>query len=292
MHQIPGELCNFTASDGILLTGFLYNPTHSKKGIIYLHGLGSSMVGGPIWSLYAIAKKARIALLTFNNRGMGLVNGFKKVNGKRLLAGASCERFVDCIKDVDGAIQYMKKQGFRKVVLLGHGTGCQKTAYYLLKKKNKLVKGLILLAPVDDLNCDKKLYKKRYAILVKLCKNRVKKGKGNFPLLDPRFKPSKWYSPNRLLSVISESGVEANLFNYAKPLKVIRKIHLPILAIFGKKEEYAAIPPKDMLRMIKKEFKNKNSNTKLTPGTNNFKGGEKELVKVMVDWLKKVYHLA
>ncbi len=285
MRQIQGELCNFTASDKILLTGFLYNPSHSKKAMIYLHGMGSSMIGGPIWAACAAAKKARWAVLTFNNRGTGLVMGFKKQNGKYLTAGTACERFEDCILDIEGAIRYLKKRDFKKIILIGHSTGCQKAVFYSSKKINRTVRGLVLLAPCDDLNISKKEAGSMHPWIMRYCKFKIWCGQGNTPIWNEKV---KFFSPRRILGAWSDHGIEANLFNYKKPILVIRRIRIPILSVLGKDEQYAVIPPATMLELLRKEYKNKKSSTALVPGAHNFKGGEKELTQVIANWLKKI----
>lgn len=289
MLALKGELHNFLASDKLILTGFLYNQNKRDRAILYLHGMGSTMLGGPLQAMCSAAISSKAALFTFNNRGAGTLTRFKRINGKKtesVNTGTACERFEDCIYDIEGAIRFLKSKGYSQIILVGHSTGCQKAAYYQSLKKDKRVKAIILLAPCDDMGVAKREWGKQYNWLISFCKKRTKQGKGDIPLVDDARTES--FSPKRILSAMSIQGREANIFNYDKPIKIINKLKLPILAILGKKEQYAVIPPSKMLSMIAKEFRNTLSSAVLIPGNHNFIGGEKELENAIVNWLKKI----
>ena len=96
------------------------------------------------------------------------------------------------------------------------------------------------------------------------------------------------FSAKRYYEIFKPKSIEGNLFNYNKKLDSLKKIKCPILAIFGKDEQSAVIKPQQMLEKIKLSSKNKNSEVFLTKGDHGFRGGEKELIKKVSDWIKKM----
>ena len=54
----------------------------------------------------------------------------------------------------------------------------------------------------------------------------------------------------RFLSVADERNPEANVFRYAGRLEKFRRVRIPVLAVFGSEEEFAAIPPAKMLEIL------------------------------------------
>src|SRR5262249_24525325 len=133
-----------------VLNGLWFGPKKPKQAIVWIHGLASSA-----FSRLDIIEKivdSRTAVMTFNNRGYANVARIGKTNSKKgLTAGAAYERFEDCVDDIQGAINFARKQGAKKIFLAGHSTGCQKAIYWAYKSNlKKGVGGIILFAPVSD----------------------------------------------------------------------------------------------------------------------------------------------
>ncbi len=108
----------------------------------------------------------------------------KKINKKRKKTkvdyariGGGSEEFKDCIFDIKAVVDFLSKKGYKKIVLQGHSLGCQKTTFYKYKTKDKRIKSLILLAPVDDIAFIKSALKDKYKKALKTARAMVKKGK-------------------------------------------------------------------------------------------------------------------
>ena len=126
MIALKGELVNFLSSDKLILSGFLYNAKTTNTAIVYIHGMTSTMLGGPFQAMCNAAKKSKTAFFTINNRGAGTLTRFKRLKGKKAVSvniGTACERFEECIYDIEGAIHFLKARGYSKIILVGHSTG-------------------------------------------------------------------------------------------------------------------------------------------------------------------------
>lgn len=63
-----------------------------------------------------------------------------------------CKSLDEYIADIDTALQIMHTEGIEKVVLMGHSTGGLISAYYMKKRNNPDIAGMILNSPFLDWN--------------------------------------------------------------------------------------------------------------------------------------------
>jgi len=143
---IPINLTQVVTSDGATLAGVVAEPKGRKKAaLIWLHGLTSSFDSGQalMRQLSQACNQRGIGYFKFNTRGHHVVtkDGF----------GSAYEKFEDCLKDIEAMIALAKQRGYRQIILAGHSTGASKALYYAAKKKNPLIKGLLLTGPASDI---------------------------------------------------------------------------------------------------------------------------------------------
>ncbi len=250
---IEGRLVEFVAKDKSVLNGFLMGPQNSRTCMIYVHGMTGNFYGGTLqFSIADSIAREGVSLFSINTRGHDLVSMIRKRKSRtddRFMGGTDLERFEDSFLDIDAAIKKLKELGFREFILAGHSTGCQKVTYYQYKKMGRNVIGLLLLAPVDDYNFHKRELGRKFNDTVKMSKKLVKEGKGN----DPTKTIPSHFSPRRFLSIADLKNVEARIFNYDGPLSEFSRINSHICAVFGKKEEYAAKPVLEYLKILRKK---------------------------------------
>ncbi len=282
---LKGELVRINTKDNLELPGVLFEPkAKTKTVIVHIHGLVGNFYENKL--IESIAKSSvtdDIAFLSFNNRGAGIVTEFimrksNKVDYVRM--GGSLEKFEDCVIDIRAAIDFLSKKGYVKIFLQGHSSGCQKITYYKYKTTDKRVKGLILLAPVDDVSYVKKLLGMNYTAALKIAKEL--KRKDSVP---------KWMEFYPLMNagvafqLIDRESPSGRLFDYAGELKEIKNVNCPVLAIFGSKDEYQE-KPEQKLRLLRGKLR---CDIKLVKGANHgFLGFEKDLAKTIARWMKNV----
>lgn len=278
-----GHLVKFLSTDLYSLEGFLkdaqQNTNSNKIALLHIHGLHSGWSSSTGLTLFSLSEN----IFLINTRGAGLACSIKKnIDGKKhyLTTGSAFEKFEDCIKDITGAIDFLKTQGYKKIILSGHSTGCQKIIFTQLQQPVKEVVGLVLLAPADDLNLNKQLFKNSFT-------EKLKKAK-SINHLNPNPEEFNLLSGKRFWEQNNPKSIEGNLFNYTKELSFLKKINIPILSIFGKEEQYAVISPDLMLKKIQKYTKHSQSEIKLIAGDHSFTDEAKELIKTIQTWMKKI----
>ncbi|MBI1961232.1 MAG: hypothetical protein HYS45_00850, partial [Parcubacteria group bacterium] len=144
-------LVQMKTADGLTLPGLLYKAKRSREVAIHLHGNGSSSVfyydDRQDELVNALSRKG-ISLMLFNNRGAHYVKRLNVVKQGRTIKkrfGMAYEKIKDCIPDIDGAIGFLRKQGFRTFYLVGESTGANKICvYHYYKPRNKVSKYVLL----------------------------------------------------------------------------------------------------------------------------------------------------
>ncbi len=286
------RLVQIETPDKYLLNGFWFGPEKSRRVFIFVHGLSASLFSRI--SLLSCLAQNNVSVLTFNNRGYDIVAKIKKADQRRsrkyssVIIGAAFEKFTDCVFDIQGAVNFAQKKGAKEIILIGHSTGSQKSAYFLSKRgKQKQVKAVVLLSPVSDYasslkeNGEQKL-KKIEAYATKL----VKKGKSD-ELLPISIWPDL-NSAQRFLSLNTPDS-EEEIFCYVSPdkkPKTLKKIRIPTLVVLAEKDEYRDRPIKQIAKWFTKNLRRKNTEVKVIKGADHsFTYTEKEVADLIISWL-------
>lgn len=228
------------------------------------------------------------AVLMFNNRGhdkVAFVARIGKNHHTEIRGGAAHEVFTDCVDDIQGAINLARKQGVKRIYLAGHSTGCQKSMYWAAKKKQRTVRGIILLAPISDLSAGTVVAGKRQiARAEKIALSLVKNGRKHDLL-----PTSVWSWPlladaQRFLSLYTPDSIE-EMFSYTQPKKnprIFKSVRIPLLAIFAGEDEFADRPAQKIVEWFKKHSRSKGFKTVTIPGVHHgFKGAERTVAKTI-----------
>lgn len=293
------KLVQIKTEDGLILPGLLYEAPRSKKVAIHLHGNGSSSVfyndGERDEQAKALSKKG-ISFLLFNNRGAHLIKKLdviKKNKKERKRFGMAYEKIKDCIKDIDGAINYLEKLGYKEFYLIGESTGANKICvYHYYKPKNKISK-YILLSGGDDTGIYYDIFgKKKFFELLKESKEKIKKKKGEEIIKE--LLPDDIFSYTGFYDIANPDG-DYNCFPFLEVIKSIRLskkplfryfkfVNKPTLVIYGEKDEYTYGNVSriiEILREQKPEFE-----YKIIKGADHgFSEHQRELSKIMSNWL-------
>jgi len=285
------SLISFLTPKNLRLNGVWLGSDKSETVFILLHGLGGSLFSrAPLTSLLADKKQAVLAL---NNRGSGTINYLKKETKTKtsyFLAGVAHEIFTDCVDDIDGAVAYVQSRGAKRIFLLGHSTGCQKSVYYLAKRPQGPVAGAILLAPVSDYASLKNTVSSQvYNRALSSARKLVASNNGQTLLAPKLWLPP--YSAQRFLSLYTPDSQE-ELFTYAsgrKPL-MLHRVKKPLLTLLAEMDQFADREATKIADWFKRELKNsrKHQINIISGSDHGFESKEIELTKIINLWLKNL----
>ncbi len=307
------KLVEFKTKDGLELPGILYGTRKPREAAIFLHGNGSSSVFYHQENKKPLAEalnKKDIALLYFNNRGahyikklsqkqgtlrqapIGLSSGRRQ--GKRKLYGMAFEKIKECIFDIDGAIAFLKKQGYRKFYLIGFSTGANKICVYNYYHPKNPVAKYVLLAGGDDAGIYYHLLKKaKFWKILKKAKQKIKKRQGE-EIMPELLAFNLIFSYQGFYDIANPDG-DYDIFPF---LEVIKKLKLskkplfrhfksikkPTLVVYGEQDEYAWGDVPLVVKILKnyqpgldyKIIKNAN---------HSFEKHKGQLAKIIADWI-------
>lgn len=221
----------------------------------------------------------------FNNRGHDQVAKIYTSKGARLSGGSSHEKFTDSVDDIDGAIAFVKQNGGKRVFLVGHSTGCQKSAYWA-RKRGKGIEGIILLAPISDYAATVMLDgRDKIARAMRYAKALIKKGRRHELLPERIWSPSLLADAQRFVSLYSGTGPE-EIFTYWEPKRrtsPLSKVKLPILVVLAEKDQYADRTAENLYEWFLEHIYE--GEVHIVPGADHgFKGEEHEVAKLIRSW--------
>lgn len=288
------KVLTVTTPNRILLSGLWFGGEKPQRALVFIHGL-SSNVFAHLELLTSLASE-ETAVIYFNNRGSGKVNGVKKIDKRkkkgysRIMAGEAHEVFTDCVDDLQGVVNLVKSKGVKEVYLVGHSTGSQKSVYFLSQKgKQKLVKGVILLSPMSDYaGALKTDGPEALAKAEKVAREDVEEGREH-ELLPKEVWPFL-HDAQRFLSLYTPDSKE-EIFSYCQPKRTptaLRKIKVPMLVVLAGEDEFRDRPIKKIADWFSKNSKARDSKiVVINKAPHNFKDHEKEVVKLVGNWMEK-----
>ncbi|MBI3290485.1 alpha/beta fold hydrolase [Candidatus Microgenomates bacterium] len=313
------EFVNVTTADGLDLQGLVFAPDVSpstrssstsltadaRSGHIpntvgvWIHGLTASFHSNPtrIRVLSEVFNSAGIAYATFDNRGHDLVT-FARKNDKRkpkgyrsITAGASYEKFTDCVFDLDAIVDCLAER-FKNVILIGHSTGANKVVYYLSRPGNdKKVSGVVLASPVSDVALYKKDLGRNYEKALATGRDMVKNGRGEELMSQNLVKDIR--TVRRFLSLADQNSLE-QMFptrEFRGPLTLFSKIKIPTLVIFGEKDDYLVgdgVSAKEIIDIFTRYHKSKVFRTLIIPDSDHgYRDHDADLARALVRFLQR-----
>jgi pimeloyl-ACP methyl ester carboxylesterase len=292
--EMDGKIIEFLSTDRLILNGMLCEAKRNgnrkrRSCIVYVHGLEGTFYSNHL--LKALSKhvvRAGVSLFSIETRGSYTLYALKKPrtkNKKKIYtaSGGAVEKFEDCVKDIRGAINRMVALGYNEIILAGHSTGCQKTAYYQYKFKDPRVSGLIFMAPMEDRPGYIKILGKKFNQTVANARRLYKK---NSRAMLPKDYGVGTMGARRFLSLTDTRFPESRMFCYDSNLKEFGSIRKPILAVFGGSDEYAVMTPALYAAKLQKAAEAKNVSISIISGaTHSFSEREAKLSKTVTDWI-------
>lgn len=303
MAIVNEPLCRvvrFPATDGVELTGLLYEPKRkTTRAIVWLHGTGGASVFETkrtnILAEHFLA--AGFAFFPFNNRGAHLIRRLK-AKRKSVQGGMAYERIRECVPDIDGAARELRRRGYRELILIGHSTGANKIAVYDHYKPRNPYKRYVLLAGGDDTGS---IYAhvgaRRFANGLAKARAMIKARRG-FELV-PQSLSSLPMSWTAWYDMANPDG-DYNVFPFLERLRNVRlsrrpqfrhvkSIRKPALFLYGDSDEYLYDDVRGCVEILAEAIGAK-TNVEIAvmaDADHGFGGREEELVEVVLRWMEE-----
>lgn len=144
-------------------------------------------------------------------------------------------RYTDAVAEIHAWLEWLKKQGVSRVVVLGHSRGAAQTALYAAERKHALTKAVVLLAPATLDNASPTDYEERFqqplALLLEKAQDLIRAGKGDTLL-----------EGIGLMTCADTSATAASLVSYytgphLDTMALLSKIDRPVLVVVAGGDE-------------------------------------------------------
>lgn len=293
------RIINFLATDGINLTGILYNINNKNdKVILAIHGMSSNCFKERDEIIAKKANENGIDYFCFNNRGSELTKYIRKnVNGKKekLLGGTSYEDVLEGYEDIVGAILKLKELGYQEIYLQGHSLGCTKIVYTYNELKEEEsndilenVKGIILLSLIDIPTALKVYLRDKYESYVQLAEEKENEGKG----LELMPKDS-FIHPISVKSFLrySKYNKDIDFARYGKDeeFEKINNIDVPIMMRWGNDNEMILQKADELVDNMNTYIHNARKDIDYIDGANHGYNDKEELLAIqIIDFIKNI----
>jgi pimeloyl-ACP methyl ester carboxylesterase len=184
MTTIQTELLSFTTTDDETLHGLLFTPADksSDLALLFVHGVAMNFYLPPLAVFgQAIAERGYHGFV-INTRGHDWIN---RAGDLTAFGGATYETFEDSAMDLDGALECLNRQGYKRFILIGHSLGCIKSLMYQGSRRRRDVVGIV------SCSCPKQFYSARameqpeFKQLMAQAEEMVAQGKGEEILWAP-----------------------------------------------------------------------------------------------------------
>lgn len=246
------RLVRFEASDGVELSGLLYEPRRARgRVVVFLHGTGGASIFGARRTnlLGAEFMRRGFAFLAFDNRGSHLVRRLRYSRSaarrrRDSLGGMGFEMIRDSVHDIDGVVRFVRRRGYRDITLIGHSTGANKIAVYDFYRKRNPVRRYVFLAGGDDVGLMmEQIGRARFRSA--LARARARRASSEFVPASLSPLPMSWRSFH---DMINPDG-DYNVFPFLeamgrvklsrRPLfRHLRQVRKSSLALYGDRDEY------------------------------------------------------
>lgn len=300
MKRITPQFIEFQTKDGLTLPGLLYRGKKDKAVVIYLHGNGSSSIFYDETKNRVLASalaRKNISTLYFNNRGAHLIKKLNVRRGKkeeRKRFGMAYEKIKECVADLDGAIAFLQKQGYRKFYLVGASTGANKICVYNFYRPKNDVEKYVLLGGADDTGIYyRMLGKSKFWKLLSQARRKIKAKSGEEIIKE--MLPDTIFSYIGFFDIANPDG-DYNVFPFhevlrkerlsKKPLfRYFKSIRKPTLVVYGDNDEYAGGDVPKIIEILKR-YQPRLDYHIIKGADHGFKDREKQLADIIAHWLE------
>ncbi|HSP33081.1 MAG TPA: alpha/beta fold hydrolase [Thermoanaerobaculia bacterium] len=279
---------SFEATDGVRLSGLLFEPKRrSRRVIVFLHGTGGASVFEQRRTniLAEAFTRAGIAYFPFDNRGSQIVRRLRKK--KRSTSGGSAhERIRESIFDIDGAARFLRKRGYRELIVAGHSTGANKIAVYDHYRRRNPFRRYVLLAGADDTGL---LYVQLGARRFRSALARARERRNSEELVPSSLssQPMSW----RAFYDMANPDGDYNVFSFLQQFKsrafrYLSRIPKPALFVYGDHDEF--LPPRAVEALAEAIGPKPNIEFAIMRDADHgFAGSEEDLAALILNWLSR-----
>ena len=136
------QIHSFKTADNERLHGALLTPANDKSdlALIFVHGVAMNFYLPPLFTFGQELSARGHHSFVINTRGHDWIS---RAGNLTKFGGSAYENLEDCVADLDGTIDFLKEQGYRRFILIGHSLGAIKSIIYQGTQRRADVVGIV-----------------------------------------------------------------------------------------------------------------------------------------------------
>lgn len=274
------RLCEFPTSDGETLHGLLFQPADQKRpvelALLMVHGVAMNFYSGPLPIIGQALAERGYHSLTINTRGHDWIS---RAGNKTGFGGASYENLDDCLLDIDGALEWLGRNGYRRFVLVGHSLGCIKSLVYQGIRQRSDVVGVISCSAPKQFYSARVIAQPQFPELMTQAEKLVAEGRGEDFIWAPTGGAAGLFSAR---TYVSKYGTHEK--NDVRPHAA--RLGCPLLTIAGS-AEHAYFPA--YAKELAEATGPKLGTYRIVEGANHFYDNhESDVIEIVGQWMEKI----
>jgi pimeloyl-ACP methyl ester carboxylesterase len=223
--NIQTQLCTFKTADNERLHGLLFTPIQDQSdlALLFIHGVAMNFYLPPLAVFGQELAKRRYHSFVINTRGHDWIS---RAGNLTKFGGSAYENIEQCIPDLDAALDWLRRQGYQRFVLIGHSLGAIKSIIYQSARQLPDVIGIISCSAPRQFHSERAARQPGFQELFARAESLVAEGKGEEILSMGTGNLAALFSARTLLNKFSKDDR-----NDLRPHA--RRLGCPLLAIVG-----------------------------------------------------------
>ena len=170
------QICSFKTSDNERLHGALLTPDNrSDLALIFVHGVAMNFYLPPLFNFgQALAARGHPSFV-INTRGHDWIS---RAGNLTKFGGSAYENLEDCVADLDGAMEFLKQQAYRRFIFIGHSLGAIKSIIYQGTQQRADVVGIVSCSAPKQFYSERIARQPKFRELIEQAEGLVGDGKG------------------------------------------------------------------------------------------------------------------
>ena len=170
------EICTFKTADNERLHGALFTPERpSDLALLFVHGVAMNFYLPPLFTFGHELAARGFHSFVINTRGHDWIS---RAGNLTKFGGSAYENLEDCLPDLDGALDYLNQQGYRRFILIGHSLGAIKSIIYQGTRQNSDVVGIVSCSAPRQFYSERVARQAGFRELIEKAEALVAEGKG------------------------------------------------------------------------------------------------------------------
>jgi dienelactone hydrolase len=244
--KFPEQVVFAPSTDDIINGGLMFAPPKQSAkpiAIIWIHGWGVNFYSPTYVMIGRRLAEQGYTTITANTRmhDLGNVEGYR--GDKRLRGGGYWGVATDEVRDLSGWIGFAESQGFKKVVLVGHSAGWGAVRNYLLENQDPRIVGVVLASGAVRAET-RQPDPEQLAEATRL----MAKGESDALIRDPKRSFPSYISAATFMDIANAPAESKDFFGIQTPNAGITRVHCPLLAFFGTRNDVGTQADLDLLK--------------------------------------------